>query len=125
MSHKLTGVCLITDDVGRLASFYRSVLQLDGEGDDQYFYFQTDTVQLSIFSAQSMKSMAPGSMRNSGTGRCTLEFQVEDVDAEYDRLTTLGVVFVKPPTTHPWGLRAVWFRDPDGNVIDFYAPVAD
>ncbi len=31
---------------------------------------------------------------------------VEDVDAEYERLKPLGVVFVKPPQTHPWGSRS-------------------
>jgi catechol 2,3-dioxygenase-like lactoylglutathione lyase family enzyme len=30
--------------------------------------------------------------------------------------------WVKPPTTQPWGTRSLYFRDPDGNLIDFYAP---
>ena len=32
---------------------------------------------------------------------------------------------VKPPTTQPWGRRSVWFRDPDGNIVNFYADVAN
>jgi catechol 2,3-dioxygenase-like lactoylglutathione lyase family enzyme len=38
-----------------------------------------------------------------------------------ERLLTEGVEIVKPPTTQPWGRRSVWFRDPDGNVVSFYA----
>jgi len=31
---------------------------------------------------------------------------------------------VKPPTTQPWGNRSIYFRDPDGNLINFYSRVA-
>ena len=124
MLHKLAGICLITHDVERLGRFYESVLQIPGQGDSRYFYFQTGTVQLSIFSVQGMEEMAPGSTIDSGTGRWTLEFQVEDVDAECTRLAALGVAFAKPLKTEPWGLRSVWFRDPDGNIVDFFAPAA-
>lgn len=29
--------------------------------------------------------------------------------------------WVKPPTNQPWGTRSIYFRDPDGNLVDFYA----
>ncbi|NLX35663.1 MAG: hypothetical protein GXY68_03120 [Chloroflexi bacterium] len=32
------------------------------------------------------------------------------------------MALVKLPKTHPWGARSVWFRDPNGNIISFYAP---
>jgi len=62
-------------------------------------------------------------MQDSGCGRYTLEFEVEDVDREFERLKALDVIFVKPPTTQAWGRRSVWFRDPDGNIINFFARV--
>jgi catechol 2,3-dioxygenase-like lactoylglutathione lyase family enzyme len=123
MSLRLASLCLITGDVGRLGSFYRDVLQFSGQGDDQFLSFQTSTIQLSICSVAVAEGMAPGSMLGSGTGRCVLEFEVGDVDAEHARLTTLGAVIVKPPTTQPWGLRSVWLRDPDGNLVNFFARV--
>jgi catechol 2,3-dioxygenase-like lactoylglutathione lyase family enzyme len=52
-------------------------------------------------------------------------FEVEDVDAEYERLKALDVEFVMLPTTHPWGARSFWFRDPDGNIVDFFANLAE
>ena len=52
-------------------------------------------------------------------------FEMEDVDAEYERLKALDVEFVMLPTTHPWGARSFWFRDPDGNVVDFFANLAE
>ena len=51
-----------------------------------------------------------------------LEFRVADVDQEYGRLQSLVKIWVKPPTTQPWGTRSIYFRDPDGNLVDFYTP---
>jgi catechol 2,3-dioxygenase-like lactoylglutathione lyase family enzyme len=58
-------------------------------------------------------------------GSFTTMFEVEDVDAEYERLKALNVEFVMLPTTHPWGARSFWFRDPDGNIVDFFANLAE
>ncbi len=53
-----------------------------------------------------------------------LEFRVDDVDAEYERLHFIpGLTWVKPPTTQPWGNRSIYFRDPEGNLINLYARV--
>jgi catechol 2,3-dioxygenase-like lactoylglutathione lyase family enzyme len=121
---RFNGICIITRDVRRLREFYHAVLQIDAQGDDAFVTFSTPGAALSFFSVQGMESMAPGSMTGAGTGGYTLEFEVVNVDEEYARLTALGVVVVKPPTTQPWGRRSVWFRDPDGNIVNFYTNVA-
>jgi catechol 2,3-dioxygenase-like lactoylglutathione lyase family enzyme len=51
-----------------------------------------------------------------------LEFEVADVDAVYARLQALKINWVKPPPTQAWGNRSIYFRDPDGNLINFYTP---
>jgi uncharacterized glyoxalase superfamily protein PhnB len=35
------------------------------------------------------------------------------------------VEVVTEPTTMPWGNRALLFRDPDGNLVNLFAPVTD
>jgi uncharacterized glyoxalase superfamily protein PhnB len=72
-----------------------------------------------------MESMAPLSMQGAGHGSFTTMFEAKDVDAEYERLKALDVEFVMPPTTHPWGARSFWFRDPDGNIVDFFANLVE
>ena len=52
-----------------------------------------------------------------------IEFRVDDVDAEYQKLRELSVEFVQEPATMPWGNRSVLFRDPDGNLVNFFTPV--
>ena len=46
------------------------------------------------------------------------------MDKEFARLEkTIGDV-VQPPTTMFWGNRSLLFRDPDGNLINFFTPVS-
>ncbi|MBN1249231.1 MAG: VOC family protein [Anaerolineae bacterium] len=120
MTMRFTGICLITKDVRVLADFYTKVLGVEAVGDGTHVELRTQGAGLAIFSVEGMEQMAPGSMRGAGTGSIAIELEVADVDAEYERLKALGVVFVKPPQTHPWDARSFWFRDPDGNIVDFY-----
>ncbi len=120
---KFSGVCLVTASVPRLVEFYQQVLGSPAEGDHFHAEFSLPGGGLAIFSTEGMEQMAPGSMRQAGYGGVTLTFEVADVDAEYQRIQTLEVEFVKLPETHPWGSRSFWFRDPDGNIIDFYSRV--
>ncbi len=46
---------------------------------------------------------------------CSL--QVEDIDAEYDRLSAAGVRFHGVPERQFWGGTLAHFCDPDGNVL--------
>jgi catechol 2,3-dioxygenase-like lactoylglutathione lyase family enzyme len=120
---KFNGICLVTADVTKLRHFYEEILQVEASGDDTFVAFPTVNAQLSIFSQQGMEHMATDSTQGAGNGGYTLEFEVEDVDTEHERLTDLKVPIVKPPTTQTWGRRSVWFRDPDGNIVNFYANV--
>jgi uncharacterized glyoxalase superfamily protein PhnB len=50
-----------------------------------------------------------------------LDFMVRDVDAEYRRIAALGVDWVLPPTTQPWGSRSMVFGDPEGNLVNVFS----
>lgn len=117
---KFNGVCLITKDVRALAEFYKKALNASGDVNDVHAELETEGAGLAIFSEAGMEDMAPGSVRGAGRGRAVLEFRVDDADAEYERIRSMGAEIVKPPQTHPWGNRAFWFLDPDGNIVDFF-----
>jgi predicted enzyme related to lactoylglutathione lyase len=119
-----SGICIITHDVRRLRDFYRDVLQVQTEGEGDFVSLATRGAKLSLYTEEGMEQMASCSTKAAGRGSCVLEFEVEDVDTEYERLTRMNVSIVKPPTTQPWGLRSVWFRDPDGNIVNFYGKIA-
>ena len=117
----LVRTCVITQDVRRLVSFYEPVLRKKAKwsGDD-YAEFSTGTGVLSIFSSDAQEKYIPGSTEAAKNRSVILEFKVSDVDAEYKRLQTLVNIWVKPPTTQRWGTRSTYFRDPDGNLVNFY-----
>jgi uncharacterized glyoxalase superfamily protein PhnB len=50
---------------------------------------------------------------------------VDDVDAIYPTLVDAVGTFANEPTTMPWGNRSLLFRDPDGNLVNFFTPVTD
>lgn len=52
-----------------------------------------------------------------------LAFRVtrSEVDACADALRKQGIPLVGEPTDQPWGHRTMFFRDPDGNVLEIYA----
>lgn len=78
---------------------------------------------LAIFSLSAQEKYIPGSAEGAKNRSVVLEFRVADVDAEYLRLKGLVKNWVRAPTTQPWGTRSIYFRDPDGNLVDFYSSV--
>jgi catechol 2,3-dioxygenase-like lactoylglutathione lyase family enzyme len=119
---RFNGICLITKNINLLKNFYQDIFQAEIEAEsDRFVKFLMNGAWLSIFSNEGMENMAPGSMKDAGFGSCAIEIEVDDVDKEYVRLKEKQVSVVKPPATQVWGIRSVWFRDPDGNIINFYA----
>ena len=120
---RFAGICIITKDVTRLSSFYQEVLQAPYQQEGDNFAFETEGALFTIFSHQGMEHFVPGIMDGAGCGSYTIEFQVENIDEEYERLTQIGVPCVKPPVSYPWGRRSAWFRDPDGNILNFFQDI--
>jgi len=118
-----TGFCLLTSDVQKLLGFYQNILRVSGEGDQTHATVNVNGCSFAIFSLIGMEELAPGSMGGTGCGRFTLDFEVDDVDQEYQRLQQLNVAVIKPPRTHEWGRRSMWFWDPDGNIVNFYSRI--
>ena len=116
----LTYTCLFTNDVGSLAEFYGSILDLEPT---LYGDVATGGGTLSIYSVEAQNALAPGSAKAGANQSMILEFQVADVDTEYERLTRRGVPIVKGLTTQEWGNRSFYFRDPEGNLVNFYTRV--
>jgi catechol 2,3-dioxygenase-like lactoylglutathione lyase family enzyme len=121
----LINTCLITNEVKALTAFYSQVLQIEPHktGDD-YVEFPTKVGTLALFAATAQEKYIPGSAMAGQNRRSILEFRVGNVDEEYARLQPLVKSWVKGPTTQLWGTRSIYFRDPDGNLVDFFTPPA-
>ena len=120
----LVNTCVVTENVKRLVGFYEPILgEKANWSGDNYAEFATGMGVLAIFSSSAQEEYIPGSAEAAKNQSVILEFKVADVDAEYRRLRGMVKTWVKPPTTQPWGTRSIYFRDPDGNLVDFYSLV--
>jgi catechol 2,3-dioxygenase-like lactoylglutathione lyase family enzyme len=61
----------------------------------------------------------------SGSASLQLAFKVsrDDVDRCAEELARKGVALVEPPTDQPFGHRTLFFRDPDGNLLEIFAEI--
>jgi catechol 2,3-dioxygenase-like lactoylglutathione lyase family enzyme len=123
---KLIYTCVLTRNLERMEQFYRAVLQVEPSGRVGYREFPTEPGVFSLWSVDDYKQITGADTADAKAGSVMLEFQVDDVDAEFARLrgsTDLSIDFVLEPTTLKWGNRSIYFRDPDGNLVNFFTPV--
>jgi catechol 2,3-dioxygenase-like lactoylglutathione lyase family enzyme len=113
---------LVTADVSVLAHFYAAILDVAPLGTDEYAELQTEGRVLAIVSQRSIDIFSAGAAESAANQSVILDFQVDDVDRHRSRLEGI-VSIVLEPTDQPWGNRSMLFRDPDGNLINFYTPL--
>lgn len=116
---------VITDDVRRLVGFYELATGLPARwATDDFAELVTPSCTLAIASTRTMQLFGTGAARPADNHSVIIEFRVDDVDKEYETLKDVVGAFVKEPTTMPWGNRSVLFRDPDGNLVNFFTPLS-
>jgi predicted enzyme related to lactoylglutathione lyase len=117
-------VRIITDRVQRLVEFYEHVIGASAAWSTPDFAeLVTPSCTLAIASTRTVALFGADSARPADNHTVIIEFRVDDVDQEYQRLAHLMDEFVQQPTTMPWGNRSLLFRDPDGNLINLFTPV--
>jgi predicted enzyme related to lactoylglutathione lyase len=121
---KFISTRIITADVNRLVDFYEMVTEVPAVwGNELFAEIPTPAGTLAIGSDKTVPLFGAGSAEPAANRSAILEFIVEDVDAEYQRLRHRVGEVVTEPTTMPWGNRALLFRDPDG--VNLFTPVTD
>ena len=117
-------VRIITGDIARLVGFYERVtgVPANWSGED-FAELSTGRATLAIGSTRTVPLFAPGAARPADNHTVIIEFLVDDVDRVHKNLAGFVEDFVNEPTTMPWGNRSLLFRDPDGNLVNFFTPV--
>lgn len=119
---KLSHARIITKDVPALARFYEHITGIAPVGNEDYQEIRTPAGILAIGSQRSMQLYGAGAAVPASNRSAIVEFQVEDVDRERARIASVVREFALEPTDQPWGNRSMLFRDPDGNLINFFTP---
>jgi catechol 2,3-dioxygenase-like lactoylglutathione lyase family enzyme len=116
---------IITGDVARIVDFYERATGVQASWSTPDFAeLKTASGTLAIASTRTVPLFAPDAARPSDNRSVIIEFLVDDVDGVHENLTGFVEDFVNKPTTMPWGNRSLLFRDPDGNLINFFTPVS-
>jgi catechol 2,3-dioxygenase-like lactoylglutathione lyase family enzyme len=121
---KLTHARIVTNNVPVLTQFYQAITQIAPVGSADYVEFRSSIGTLALCSQHTVDLYNSGAATPAANRSTIIEFQVDDVDRERARLQGTVAQFVLERTTQPWGNRSMLFRDPDGNLINFFAPMA-
>ena len=107
---RLGEICLLTNDVIKLAGFYKALLETDnGSNDEVHQTIIAEETMLTIYNDSSIKN-------NDNQNMC-IAFTAGDIEKEYQKVLALGAEIIERPTKRPWGAVNMSFYDPDRNVI--------
>ena len=115
---------IMTDDVGATARFYIDNFRFRAAFDsDWYVHLQSaedERVNLAILQGdhETIPEMARG--RVSGL---LINFEVEDVDAEFEAAKAKGLPIHIPLRDEPFGQRHFITSDPNGILVDVIKPI--
>ncbi len=107
---KIGEVCLLTNDVVRLANFYKRLFEADNDSNDEVHQtILADETMLTIYN--------DGAAKNNANQNICIAFTVEDIEMQYEKVCKMGVEIIEKPTKRPWGAINMSFYDPDRNMI--------
>jgi predicted enzyme related to lactoylglutathione lyase len=122
---KFASTRLIAADIKALVSFYEKVTGQTAEWLAPVFAeIVTPGATLAIGSAETVALFKEGSAEPASNRTAIIEFQVDDVEAEFTRLKD-ELEVVHEPKMMPWVNRAAQFRDPEGTLVGLYTPVTN
>lgn len=111
-------------DLPAMRHFYEQVMGFAPERQlsERWFEYRIGSTILALTTHGGRFGDAPPA---PGALSVQLAFRVPPpmVEACAKELEAQGVTLVSPPTDHAFGHRTIFFRDPDGNVIEIYAEI--
>ncbi|MBI4308239.1 MAG: VOC family protein [Chloroflexi bacterium] len=121
MIRDLVGVIIWTEDVARLAAFYRDVLWLPvhSERPDFIAFDLPHGRRLSIGRHSGVRG------QSQDPYRIMLNLGVDDIHAVHRALRQRGVPFLRPPEQEHWGGWVATLTDPDGNILQLFQTKAE
>jgi uncharacterized glyoxalase superfamily protein PhnB len=127
MRARIGSVTVLADDTLRLVAFFCETLGFSVKSaHNDYIELENDGVRFAVCSRATMESVTGhrsyGSVKRGQM--FTLAFPMrthQEVDQAYAEVVAKGAVPVQSPKTMPWGQRAAYFADPEGNIHELFA----
>lgn len=130
MSARFDAIGIVVSDIQQSVAFYRrlGVDFPDPSGDPHIETTLPGGLRLMLDTVDVVKSIDPDWTPPTGGHRIGLAFLCSspaDVDGVYAELTASGVEAHKEPWDAFWGQRYAQLKDPDGNIVDLFAPLGE
>lgn len=122
---KFASTRLVCADIKAMVTFYEMVTGTTAEWLAPVFAeIVTPSATLALGSAETVALFKEDSAEPAANRTAIVEFMVEDVDADFERLKA-NVEIVHEPKLMPWGNRAAQFRDPEGTIVSLFQPFTE
>jgi catechol 2,3-dioxygenase-like lactoylglutathione lyase family enzyme len=122
----LLSIRIITANFEELVKFYEQVTRMPVvQYTPDFAELKTPTATIAIGSTKTLQVFGGDEVAQPAQNRSVIiEFRVDDVEKDYERLAEyLQNNLVQKPTTMPWGNKSLLFRDPDGNLVNFFTTI--
>jgi predicted enzyme related to lactoylglutathione lyase len=109
------GTTIWSQDLNNLLPFYRDELGLKPSMESERFviFGDTNAPTLALGSHSEVKG------KNEDPARHMVGLTTDDVDGDYQRLSSKGVEFIEQPTNYD-GIRIATLKDPEGNLVQLF-----
>jgi catechol 2,3-dioxygenase-like lactoylglutathione lyase family enzyme len=125
MITKIHSASISVSDLDAAIEFYTKTLgweiRIDAMVGDNYRF-----ITVAPTGGEAEMSLMSGGAEHDPGGQTGITFSVENIDETFKALVAKGVKFVNEkgepaaaPDVMPWGDKASWLQDPDGNIFYF------
>jgi catechol 2,3-dioxygenase-like lactoylglutathione lyase family enzyme len=115
-------VILLCEDLVRMKSFYHEILGFPIARDGQdWIELRAGTVLLTL----RPRGRPYDGPKTSGSAGVQLAFRVapHEVEEWFAELLQKQIEIIEPPRDWDYGHRTLFFKDPDGNILEIYAEI--
>ena len=117
---RISGIVLMTEDMGRMIEFDRNALEFNLEMKGSRAYFEKDGIILTMAGRRDYERLTCRGYGYGGgvTNHFHLRITVNDVDTMHQKCLGCGAQQVTAPENNEWGEYTSCVADPDGNIIE-------